>query len=136
MGAERCTRSSTSSSSSSRANQEVKTSSPTAALMRARTRVQRSRWVEEFSLMTGSTLWLTEEEEGEAATDQSSRPAIACRIIVFMPCFVVPVRSACRRSLLFSRPPLHLRDEHHTASPERGNIARSSRLPGSIQSMS
>jgi len=44
--------------------------------------------------MTGSPLVLTEEEEGEAATDQSSLPAIACRIIVLKPCFVCvrPIR--------------------------------------------
>lgn len=44
--------------------------------------------------MTGSPLVLTEEEEGEAATDQSSLPAIACRIIVFYALFVCvrPIR--------------------------------------------
>lgn len=69
--------------------------------------------------MTGSPLGFTEEEEGEAAIDQSSLPAIACRIIVLNPVSLCPIGPHAVATIMLV--PV-FKNEHHLASPERGNI--------------
>ena len=96
MGAERWTTSSTISSSSRLANQEVKTSTPTSVLIRARTRFQSSRcaWLESDGVMTGLSPLLIVLIIGGLAWGHVSLSAVACRVIHSAPFCVRLVRKA------------------------------------------